>query len=66
MDEETFAEMFERYVKTPRGVAFLNNYLSSVLSHVDVEQTESECFGVQHTISLSWDADEKVMADLEK
>jgi len=66
MNDEIFAEMFERYVKTPRGVAFLNNYLSSVLSHVDVEQTEDECFGVQHNITLSWDADEKVMADLEK
>ena len=34
MNDEIFAEMFERYVKTPRGIAFLNNYLSTALAHV--------------------------------
>lgn len=66
MNDEIFAEMFERYVKTPRGIAFLNNYLATVLAHVEVEQTDDECCGVQHTISLPFDADEKIMADLEK
>ena len=28
--------MFERYVKTPRGVAFLNNYLATALSYANV------------------------------
>ena len=36
MNDEIFAEMFERYVKTPRGVAFLNNYLSTALSYANV------------------------------
>lgn len=66
MNDEIFAEMFERYVKTPRGIAFLNNYLSSVLSHVEIEQTDDECFGIQHSISLPVGADELIMADLEK
>ena len=66
MNDEIFAEMFERYVKTTRGIAFLNNYLATALAHVEVEQTDDECCGVQHTISLPVDADEKIMADLEK
>jgi hypothetical protein len=36
MNDEIFAEMFERYVKSPRGVAFLNNYLSTALSYANV------------------------------
>lgn len=44
MNDEIFAEMFERYVKTPRGIAFLNNYLSTALSHVEIEQWDDECF----------------------
>lgn len=66
MNDEIFAEMFERYVKTPRGIAFLNNYLATALAHAEVEQWDDECCGPQHSISLPVSADEKIMADLEK
>lgn len=42
MNDELFAEMFERYVKTPRGVAFLNNYLATALSYANVYHNGSE------------------------
>lgn len=41
MNDEIFAEMFERYVKSPRGVAFLNNYLATALSYAEVNDEGS-------------------------
>ena len=66
MSEEEFANMFERYVKSPRGIQFLNNYLSSVLYHSNIETEESECLGMIYSISLPFNINDMVSTDINK
>ena len=61
MTEQEFADMFERYAKTPRGIKFLTGYVKTMFKHCVIEHEENECFGVQHTMDF-YDI-ENLMAD---
>lgn len=52
MSEQEFADMFERYAKTRRGIAFLTGYFRTMFKHCVIEHEESECCGVQHTVDF--------------
>ena len=52
MTEQEFADMFERYAKTRRGIEFLSDYFQKMLKHCVIEHSESECFGIQHTMDF--------------
>lgn len=52
MTEQEFADMFERYAKTRRGIEFLSGYFQKMLKRCVIEHSESECFGVQHTMDF--------------
>lgn len=66
MGDEQFAEMFERYLKSPRGVKFLNNYFATVIRHCEVDTEESECFGIEYEIFLPSYTDDVIHEELNK
>ena len=54
MNQQEFADMFEQYAKTPRGIAFLNSYLATAFSHCHIDHDDSsEYRGLQHAIEFS-------------
>lgn len=66
MSEEQFAEMFERYLKSPRGVEFLNNYFATVIHYCEVDTRESEYFGTEYEIFLPSNTDDIIHKELNK
>lgn len=67
MDEQVFADMFERYAKTPRGIAFLNKFLSTAMTHCTIEHDDSnECFGTVHTVEFSGSTTECMVEELNE
>lgn len=66
MGDEQFAEMFERYLKSPRGVKFLNNYFATVIRHCEVDTLESECFGTEYEVFLPSYTDDVIHEELNK
>lgn len=63
MNDELFAEMFERYVKSSRGTAFLNKYLTAALSYAEVN-CEDNVGNVQ--LNATSYVDEKVCEALNR
>ena len=58
MTEQEFADMFEQYAKTSRGIAFLNNYLATAFTHCHIDHDDSNvCYGLQHEIDFNPDVD---------
>ena len=66
MSDEQFAEMFERYLKSPRGVKFLNNYFATVIRHCEVDTRESEYFGIEYEVFLPSNTDDRIHEELNK
>ena len=53
MSEQEFADMFERYAKTRRGIEFLTSYFQTMSKYCIIQHEESECCGIQHTMDFS-------------
>lgn len=64
MSEQEFADMFERYAKTRRGIKFLTGYFQTMFKHCTIEHEENECFGVQHTMDF-YDIENLMTNDFE-
>ena len=43
MSEQEFADMFEHYAKTRRGIKFLTGYFQTMFKHCVIEHEENEC-----------------------
>lgn len=65
MAEQEFADMFERYAKTRRGIEFLTGYFQKMMKHCEISHNESECFGVEHEVNF-YDIVDNVAMDFEE